>query len=73
LFIQEQIKDIIIIVSAIETSGYSHITKMGAYLFSVAGSGDHGHIEDSDLEKHSSKRFAIIFSVVTRTPHIVAT
>jgi hypothetical protein len=38
------------IVSAIETAGYSYITKMGAYLFSVAGSGDHGHIEDSDLE-----------------------
>ena len=34
----------------IETAGYSYITKMGAYLFSVAGSGDHGHIEDSDLE-----------------------
>jgi hypothetical protein len=28
------------IVSAIEAAGYSYITKMGAYLFNVAGSGD---------------------------------
>jgi hypothetical protein len=36
------------IVSAIETADYSYITKMGAHLFSVAGSGDHGHVEDGD-------------------------
>jgi hypothetical protein len=44
------------IVSAIETACYSYITKMGAHLFSVAGSGDHGHIEDGDLEKHFKKQ-----------------
>ena len=44
------------IVSAIETAGYSYITKMGAHLFSVAGSGDHGHVEDGDLEKHFKKQ-----------------
>jgi hypothetical protein len=44
------------IVSAIETAGYSYITKMVAHLFSVSGSGDHGHIEDGDLEKHFKKQ-----------------
>ncbi len=44
------------IVSAIETAGYSYITKMGAHLFSVDGSGDHGHVEDGDLEKHFKKQ-----------------
>jgi hypothetical protein len=44
------------IVSAIETAGYSYITKMGAHLFSTAGSGDHGHVEDCDLEKHFKKQ-----------------
>ena len=44
------------IVSAIETAGYSYITKMGAHLFSAAGSGDHGHVEDGDLEKHFKKQ-----------------
>ena len=44
------------IVSAIEITGYSYITKMGADLFSAAGSGDHGHIEDSDLENHFKKQ-----------------
>ena len=44
------------IVSAIETARYSYITKMGAYLFNVTGSGDHGHIEDGDLEKHFKKQ-----------------
>jgi hypothetical protein len=42
-------------MSAIETAGYSY-TKIGAYLFSVAGSGDHGHIEDGDFEKHFKKQ-----------------
>jgi hypothetical protein len=37
-------------VSAIESAGYSYITKMGAILFHFAGSGNHDHIEDSDLE-----------------------
>jgi hypothetical protein len=44
------------IVSAIETVGYSYITKMGAHLFSAPGSGDHGHVEDGDLEKHFKKQ-----------------
>jgi hypothetical protein len=42
------------IVSTIDTTSYSYITKMGAHLFSVAG--DHGHIEDGDLEKHFKKQ-----------------
>ena len=44
------------IVSAIEITCYSYITKMGAHLFSAAGSGDHGHVEDGDLEKHFKKQ-----------------
>ena len=31
-------------------------TKMGDYLLNVAGSDDHGHIEDCDLEKHFKKQ-----------------
>jgi hypothetical protein len=46
------------IVSEIETAGYSYITKMRAYLFSAAGSGDHGHIEDGDLEKFQEANVA---------------
>jgi hypothetical protein len=44
------------IVSEIETAGYSYITKMGAHLFRVAGSGDHCHIKDGYLEKHFKKQ-----------------
>ncbi len=43
-------------MSAIETDGYSYITKMGAHLFSAVGSVDHGHVEDGDLEKHFKKQ-----------------
>jgi hypothetical protein len=44
------------IVSVIETTSYSYITKMGAHLFSIAGSGDHGHIKDGNLEKYFKKQ-----------------
>ena len=44
------------IISATEASGYSYITKMGAILCHFAGSGDHNHIEDDDLEKHFEKK-----------------
>jgi hypothetical protein len=36
--------------------GYSYITEMGTTLFHYAGSGDHGHIEEEDLEKHFDKK-----------------
>jgi hypothetical protein len=61
------------IVSTIEGAGYSYITKMGAYLFNVAGSvSDHGHIEDCDLEKHFKKKMWLtqlcsIWSQVTKS------
>jgi hypothetical protein len=45
------------IVSTIANAVFSYITDMGAALFRYAGSGNHDHIEDTDLEEHFKKKF----------------
>jgi len=44
------------IIECLETSGYSYIAKTGTILFHFAGSGDHDHLEDSDLERHYASK-----------------
>jgi hypothetical protein len=44
------------IIGWFEASGYSYIAKTGTILFHFAGSGDHDHLEDGDLEgRYASK------------------
>ena len=44
------------IIAWFAASGYSYIPQMGTSLFHLAGSGDHDHVEDGDLEKHFKKQ-----------------
>jgi hypothetical protein len=44
------------IIGWLEASGYSYIAKTGTILFHFAGSGDHDHLEDGDLERHYASK-----------------
>jgi hypothetical protein len=39
------------IIGWLEACGYSYIAKTGTILFHFAGSGDHDHLENGDLER----------------------
>ena len=53
------------IIGWFEASGYSYIAKTGTILFHFAGSGDHDHLEDGDLEG----RYA--YRVLTGSTHVL--
>ena len=40
------------IIAWLEANGYSYISKTGTTLFHFAGSGDHDHLGDDDLQEH---------------------
>jgi hypothetical protein len=42
------------IIGWLEACGYSYIAKTGTILFHFAGSGDHDHLENGDLERHQA-------------------
>jgi hypothetical protein len=44
------------IIGWLEACGYSYIAKTGTILFHFAGSGDHDHLEDGDLERHYASK-----------------
>ncbi len=44
------------IIACLEANGYSYISKTGTTLFHFAGSGDHDHLEDDDLQEHYEKK-----------------
>ena len=44
------------IIGWFEASGYSYIAKTGTILFHFAGSGDHDHLEDGDLDGHYASK-----------------
>ena len=44
------------IIAWLEANGYSYISKTGTTLFHFAGSGDHNHLEDDDLQEHYASK-----------------
>jgi hypothetical protein len=44
------------IIGWLEACGYSYIAKTGTILFHFAGSGDHDHLENGDLERHYASK-----------------
>jgi hypothetical protein len=40
------------IIAWLEANGYSYISKTGTTLYHFAGSGDHNHLGDDDLQEH---------------------